>query len=318
VDQIFAARFAFSQTPAGLQPIPPLTTEGGDRAQIPLSQFCEMGFLRLGSRRLPLFWFWFRMQQTKSVPVAPAVGLKQAMNVKTLIKRICFSMGYEVRRASGAVGQDAFRDMGRLTKASRRPVIIDAGANIGQSISQFRSHFDHPNIHAFEPSCAFSELQRLTTGIPDLHLNNFALGSVSGEMDLIENEYSTLSSLLEPSIDCFGATKGRHNVAVSTLDNYCAERSLTQIDILKSDTQGFDLEVIKGAAQLLMRRRIHLVYMEINFSNMYKDLPRLDEIYGFMADHGFCLVSFYRFYYQHDRAAWTDALFVDPEFEEAV
>jgi len=224
-------------------------------------------------------------------------------------------MGYEVRRISGDVGQNAFRDMQRLTKTSRRPVIIDAGANVGQSISQFRSHLDHPIIHAFEPSFAFSELQRRTSGIPDLHLNNFALGSKSGEMDLIENEYSTMSSLLEPSIDCFGRTKETRNVAVRTLDDYCGKHSVTRIDILKSDTQGFDLEVIKGASQLLMRRRIHLVYMEIIFSDMYKGLPRLEKNYGFMAEHGFRLVSFYRFYYQHDRAAWTDALFVDPEYQ---
>lgn len=49
-------------------------------------------------------------------------------------------------------------------------------------------------------------------------------------------------------------------------------------------------------------------------SRLYIGLPRLAQVYGFMADHGFRLVSFYRFYYQHDRAAWTDALFVDPDY----
>src|SRR5207253_4668851 len=97
---------------------------------------------------------------------------------------------------------------------------------------------------------------------------------------------------------------------VRTIDSYCAERGITIIDILKSDTQGFDLEVIKGAARLLEQRRIQLIYMEITFSDMYKGLPRFDEIYGFLADRGFALVSFYDFYYQHGRAGWTDALFV--------
>jgi hypothetical protein len=135
-------------------------------------------------------------------------------------------------------------------------------------------------------------------------------------MDLIGNEYSEMSSLLEPSIDCWGTIKETRRVAVRTLDDYCAKQGVTHIDILKSDTQGFDLEVMKGVAQLLMRRRIHLVYMEIIFSDMYKGLPRLDQIYGFMADHGLRLVAFYKFYCQHDRAAWTDALFVDPEYEK--
>jgi FkbM family methyltransferase len=233
------------------------------------------------------------------------------------VRRIYRSMGYEVQPISGDFGQNAFRDMRRLTEANQanhQLVIIDVGANVGQSIGEFRGHFDHPILHAFEPSFAFSELQRRTSGIPDLHLNNFALGSESGEMDFIANERSDMSSLLEPSIDCWGAVKERRKVPVRTLDDYCAKQDVTHIDILKSDTQGFDLEVVKGASQLLKRRRVHLVYMEIIFSDMYKRLPRLDQIYAFMADHGFCLVSFYKFYYQHDRASWTDALFVHPEY----
>jgi hypothetical protein len=109
------------------------------------------------------------------------------VKIKTAIRRICSCLGYDVRRISGNVGQDAFLDMRRLTGASRRLVLIDAGANVGQSINEFRSHFDSPIIHAFEPSRAFPELQQRTSNIPDLHLNNFALGSESGEMNLIEN-----------------------------------------------------------------------------------------------------------------------------------
>jgi FkbM family methyltransferase len=225
-------------------------------------------------------------------------------------------MGYQVRRVSGGIGQDAFRDMQRLSNTGGRPIIIDVGANTGQSIIEFRNHINRPVIHAFEPGSAFSELQRMATAIPDLHLNNFALGSTAGEMDFIENEHSTMSSLLKPSTDCFGQTTRTRSVFVETLDEYCVKQDITFIDILKSDTQGFDLEVIKGATDLLTRHRIHLIYLEITFSDMYIGLPRLDQIYSFMADHGFRLVSFYRFYYQHERAAWTDALFVDPKYEK--
>jgi hypothetical protein len=44
---------------------------------------------------------------------------------------------------------------------------------------------------------------------------------------------------------------------------------------------------------------------------MYKGLPRFDEIYAFLADRRFALVSSYDFYYQHGRAGWTDALFIN-------
>ncbi len=238
------------------------------------------------------------------------------MGIKKSIKRILSYLGYEVRRIPDGIGRDPFRDMRKLTASPLRPVIFDVGANVGQSIHLFRRYFNQPIIHAFEPSPdTFRELQRQTAGIPDLHLNNVALGSRSEPRVLIENTFSVMSSLLEPSIDCWGELKERREVDVWTLDDYCAKQSVTSIDILKSDTQGFDLEVIKGAQQLIEERLIHLLYMEIIFSDMYKGLPRLDETYGFLADREFSLVSFYTFYYQHDRAAWTDALFVNAGYK---
>jgi hypothetical protein len=141
------------------------------------------------------------------------------------------------------------------------------------------------------------------------------LGSRTGVIDFLENTRSDLSSVLEPGVDCWGAIKARIQVAMTTVDEYCAERDISHIDILKSDTQGFDLEVLKGATQLLKLRRIHLIFLEITFSDMYTRLPRLDEIYGFMTDHGFSLVTFYPFSYQHDRAGWTDALFINPDYK---
>jgi hypothetical protein len=60
---------------------------------------------------------------------------------------------------------------------------------------------------------------------------------------------------------------------------------------------------------LMAARRIRLIYLEIIFSKMHKNLPRLDEIYAFLVDRHFELVSFYQFYHQNERAGWTDALF---------
>ena len=123
-----------------------------------------------------------------------------------------------------------------------------------------------------------------------------------------------MSSFLEPGVECGGIITRRPQVEVKTVDSYCVENGISCIDILKSDTQEFYLQVLKGARHLLMGQRIHLVYMEITFCEMYKDAPKLDEIYGFLMDQGFSLVSFYKFYYQHGRAGWTDALFINPKF----
>jgi hypothetical protein len=103
-------------------------------------------------------------------------------------------------------------------------------------------------------------------------------------------------------------------VEITTVDDYCSQHGIDRIDILKSDTEGFDLEVLKGASPLFAQHRIHLVYLEIIFGKHYKNQGRLDEIYGFLAEGGFELVSFYKNYYRNGLAKWTDAPFVDAQY----
>jgi FkbM family methyltransferase len=238
------------------------------------------------------------------------LGIKQA--VKTGLRQF----GLEIQRlprslAPGkvSVGLDPYHDMRRLTGAIARPTFFDVGANVGQSVERIRTYFDHPVIHAFEPSPnMFEELRRATEGVPDLTLNNVALGRHAGTADLVENTESTLSSLLEFGPDSWGKVKGNTAVTVATLDQYCVGSMVDRIDILKLDTQGFELEVLYGAETMLRQGRIGAVLMEITFSEMYKGLPTLDGLYRFMTDRGFYLVAFYDFHYQNNRVGWCDAM----------
>jgi FkbM family methyltransferase len=230
------------------------------------------------------------------------------MPVKTMVKSALLRLGVQLR-PTYSLGVDPFRDMRRLI-VSTHPEIVDVGANEGQSIRQFRRYFERSFIHSFEPSpTTFARLRENTARVTDLRLINVALGSQPGVADLIENTHSGMSSFLELGPDGFGQKKSACRVPVTTLDEYCASYAVKQIDILKVDTQGFDLEVLKGGQELMAAKRIRLIYLEIIFSRMYKNLPRLDEIYAFLIDRHFELVSFYQFYHQNDRAGWTDALF---------
>ena len=229
--------------------------------------------------------------------------------IRKAVKQLLRRAGIDTRFIP-ELGYDAYADMRKLV-ATDRPLVFDVGANRGQTIEHFRNAFARPIIHAFEPGLdTFAELQRGHAVLPDLHLNNVALGSRAESRTFLHNELDNMSSFLEPSVDAWGEIKDRYPVEVITVDDYCAARGIERIDILKSDTQGFDLDVIKGAQRMIDKRAIHLIFMEITFSDMYKGLPRFDEIYAFLADRGFSLVSFYDFYYQHGRAGWTDALFI--------
>lgn len=121
------------------------------------------------------------------------------MNIKGIIRSVLKAAGYEVYRISrnpGRIsrdlGRDPFLDMRKLSERGRRLVVFDVGANVGQSVTRFRSTFDNPIIHAFEPGRdAFFELRHRTANIPDLHLNNVALGSQSGVTEFLEIRIQT-------------------------------------------------------------------------------------------------------------------------------
>lgn len=237
--------------------------------------------------------------------------------LRARIQRSLFQHGYALTHVDQAVdlGVNPFSDMKALTQAGARPTIFDVGANHGQSVQKFRGYFGSPVIHAFEPGDAtFTQLKQNVAGLPDVHLNHVGLGSRCERKTFVENANSDMSSFLEPDQDAWGTVTARRELDVETVDSYSDRNSVSHIDILKTDTQGFDLEVFKGARERFAQHRIHLVYTEIIFSRMYKDLPRFDAIYGFLADQGLSLVSFYSMHYQNKRAGWSDALFVDPEY----
>ena len=133
-------------------------------------------------------------------------------------------------------------------------------------------------------------------------------------MTFFENTCPDMSSFLPLGKYGWGTIKQETLVEVETIDQFCQEKNIGRIDILKLDTQGFELEVLKGAEYAIGTKKIGLVYLEINFSEMYKNLPSFAEVYDFLESRDFLLVSFYKFHYQNEFVLWTDVLFVHKSY----
>jgi FkbM family methyltransferase len=236
---------------------------------------------------------------------------------KRFVKKMFAAIGYEIRRTD-EVGSNAIGDMSGLVSLNGTPngaIIFDVGANIGGTIREFHNQFAGPIIHAFEPSPeTFQSLKTNVASIPSVTLNNLGLGSSIGQLTFHENKLADMSSFLESDKDCWGESKRDVNVLIGTVDDYCFKNRIERIDVLKSDTQGYDLEVLRGADRMLTSGCVYLVYLEIIFSEMYKGRPDLDEIYRHLRDRGFRLVRFYGFNFQNGRAGWADALFACEKF----
>jgi len=68
------------------------------------------------------------------------------------------------------------------------------------------------------------------------------------------------------------------NVTTQTLDSFCIEQKIDKIDILKIDTEGNELDILKGAEKLLSKSKIKLIYVEISESKEKFDDKEKDVI----------------------------------------
>lgn len=192
------------------------------------------------------------------------------MGLGKLVWNIAERNGYRLYQKAGMPwGVDHIVDIQRLSRALDHPVrtIFDVGANVGQAARSFLGHFTEARVHSFEPDP--QTFQQLSSGLQSnrFQAHNFALGAETGEQTLYRYEgQSVINSMVEdaPYAVRFGRQGSPLSIDVQTLDAFCAAQSIDHVDLLKIDTEGFDIAVLKGARETLRRGAITFVYTEFN------------------------------------------------------
>ncbi len=234
------------------------------------------------------------------------------MNPKTLLNALVDRLGYQIVAAPRRRhGRKALFDVERLLGGAPDALLFfDIGANVGQTVLEFRKHFPSAVIHSFEPlPSAYRELRALADQTPDVHAWNFGFGSACTTATINVNTHSPMSSLLELGPAGWGSVQSQTTVSIRTVDDFCEEHNIARIDLLKTDTQGFDLEVLRGAERVLPD--VGLVLTELNFAEIYRDQPPWTAICQYLVDRDFALVNFYEMKFAGLVGSWANALFAN-------
>jgi FkbM family methyltransferase len=176
--------------------------------------------------------------------------------------------------------------------ATRSPLVFDVGAHTGETIRDVLAHAPRARVIAFEPSPKTGEALRRAFGADRrVSIEQCALGDVEARLPFaVTHAHSVNDSLLtmrhEPDAP-------RVDVAVSTLDAYCARHGVPAIDYLKVDTQGYDLRVLRGARRLLDEKKIRAFSVEVMFDPMYAGQPTLLEMLHEIDERGYEPLGFY-------------------------
>jgi FkbM family methyltransferase len=200
-----------------------------------------------------------------------------------------------------------------------QPVCFDVGANKGQTIEWMQSCLKNCRVYAFEPSTDTFKALQTKAYSPAVSLNNCALGDKISQLEFTNYEDSVLSSLLVLDSNQTGRFKNtrirsKEIVPVKTVDWFMNEHHIGEIDLLKIDTQGYDLAVLRGAETAFRDGRIKNVYVEINFVKLYQNQCDAQLVIDFLQQRNMRLVDYYDKMRSHSTIEWCNALFtrVDP------
>lgn len=181
-------------------------------------------------------------------------------------------------------------------------VVVDVGAHNGESIQRFNSLFNNPEIYSFEANPKIASLLIDKYEGSNVHVFNLAVGSKQGRMQFNVHKTSTGSSSFldfnptqKFSIhrELNEQTVEKIITEVTTLDLHFNPSDLRrkEIDYLKIDTQGTELEVLRGARNLLKNQLIKFIELEVITTPAYINKEKWSSVIEYLLSFDYNLVA---------------------------
>ena len=244
--------------------------------------------------------------------------------VGTTLRALMTRLGYvAVKRDFIRFGYSLFTDIRRVSQAWGWSIetVFDVGANVGQFAGETLRELPEARVHSFEPHPgAFAQLARFSD--PRLKAHELAMGAKPGDASLYvygsEEETSLINSLTPDARFPlkFGYRAREVKVRCTTIDVFSANQGVERIDLLKVDTEGFDLFVLQGAERMLREGQVRFVYVEFNdlFTKDGTTGGALVPIAEYLAQFGFAYLCTYTDFvlYEGKVSVCANALFVAP------
>lgn len=165
----------------------------------------------------------------------------------------------------------------------RNPVVVDVGANVGQFHFFAQQYLQARRIVSIEPLPECHDVLR-RNAFSGEDCVNCAVGCATGEVVFHEAEQSQLSSRV---VDEGVAVRKTRTVPCRSLDSIMAERQVEHVDLLKIDTEGTELDVLRSAEATLARTGAVFVEMSV----FRKATGTFFQIGTFLEERGFRLVD---------------------------
>jgi len=188
-------------------------------------------------------------------------------------------------------------------KVIKELIIFDVGSHFGETVKLFYKNFKIKKIHCFEASPEnFNILMKNIKNknlVNICELNNIGIGEKKSNTFINQTTESSSSTITEINFDSKDYKKKlkilnikniddfykKIPIQIISLDSYIEDRKIENIDVLKIDTEGFELNVIKGLEKY--HKIIKFIYFEHHYDDMIKKNYTFTDINQILLKFGF-------------------------------
>ena len=247
--------------------------------------------------------------------------------IKRIIIKTFDQFGVEIRNKEiHGRADDPYNAISLLLDREKTKIIIDAGASIGNTTKKLSDIFPLAKVYAIEPYPPFyEELNKKVYQNKNIKTKRIAFSNINSSAILKINRSPGTNSLLYSSKDgesIYGNsfdTLKELVVKCETIDHFIDFHSIKNVDLLKMDLQGSELDALEGANSILKSGKIKCILIEIMFQKHYKSQPLADKIlHKLMSEFNYSLFNFYQNHYHHGYLCQVDALFFHASIFEEV
>jgi FkbM family methyltransferase len=176
-------------------------------------------------------------------------------------------------------------------QSNQLPIIFDVGANVGDWSLVAAKHFSLASIFAFEldPDTA-AVCERHCAMISGHRTLAFGLSDHRGSIDFYSLGDCASGSSIE-RLNSAGASV-KHG-QITRGDAFCQEYGVDHIDLMKIDSEGHDLAVLRGFSDLLKVGGILCIQFEYGITSLSAKIM-LRDFYDFLEPLGYSIGRLYR------------------------
>jgi FkbM family methyltransferase len=220
---------------------------------------------------------------------------------------------------------DPYYQLAQLYRAVKPAAVLDIGAHEGETVRKILDYNPSARIHAFEPTPKSAEaLRSRVSALANVQVHQIALSDRTGTTRFFCNSGSQTNSLLDNASEVEEVAGDKQNhvaeieVPTMTLDDWAAKYEPKGLLLVKADIQGAEKLLVAGGRKTFSER-VAAFYSEVCLLPQYQNQTTFWELHQLLTtDFGLALVDIYPCGKDRQgRAAWTDALWVKPEFARA-